>query len=182
MLSLLSVLQSCQIFMLVVLAVPESFDISVRLAISDFLPLSCPLCIRVISAFHTLCSMFSSFRRFVVLSVSSRIVNSTRSRKLCITPVFFSFFSHHLSPMGPINELQRCPSRMGHKGSTHLSPVHAYEFLSRCRFSNLTPRQPMAELFVLASSRFPLRKSEENSLLLRFKLTNTDMVSVDCTH
>ena len=70
----------------------EKFDISVRLAISDFLPLSCPLCIRVISDFHTLCSMFSSFRRFVVLSVSSRIVNSTRSRKLCITPVFFSVF------------------------------------------------------------------------------------------
>ena len=96
MLSVLSVLQSCQIFMLVVLAVPESFDISVRLAISDFLPLSCPLCIRVISDFHTLRSMFSSFRRFVVLSVSSRIVNSTRSRKLCITPVFF-FFCFFLS-------------------------------------------------------------------------------------
>ena len=49
----------------------------------------------------------------------------------------------------------------GHKGSTHLSPVHAYEFLSRCRFSTPTPRQPMVELFVLTSSRFPLRKSEE---------------------
>ena len=49
----------------------------------------------------------------------------------------------------------------GHKGSTHLSPVQAYEFLSRCRFSTPTPRQPMIEVFVLASSRFPLRKSEE---------------------
>ena len=45
--------------------------------------------------------------------------------------------------------------------STQLSPIHAYEFLSRCRFSTPTPRQPMVELFVLASSRFPLRKPEE---------------------
>ena len=49
----------------------------------------------------------------------------------------------------------------GHKRSTHLSPIHAYEFLSRCRFSTPTPRQPMVELFVLASSRFPYQKSEE---------------------
>ena len=48
-----------------------------------------------------------------------------------------------------------------HKGPTQLSPVHAYEFLSRCSFSTPTHRQPMVELFVLASSRFLLQKSEE---------------------
>ena len=52
----------------------------------------------------------------------------------------------------------------GQKGSTHLSPVRAYEFLSRCRFSTPTPRQPMVKPFVLASSRFPLRKPEEKSI------------------
>ena len=45
--------------------------------------------------------------------------------------------------------------------STHLSPVHVYDILSQCRFSTPTPRQLMVELFVCASSRFPLRKSEE---------------------
>ena len=45
------------------------------------------------------------------------------------------------------------------QGSIHLSPVHAYEFVSRCRFSTPTPRL-MIELFVLTSSHFPLRKSE----------------------
>ena len=70
----------------------------------------------------------------------------------------------------------------GHKGSTHLSPVHAYDFFSRCRFSTPTPRQPMVELFVLTSSRFPLRKREENSLLLSLELANSDLVGVCCTH
>ena len=46
-------------------------------------------------------------------------------------------------------------------GSTHLSPVHAYEFLSRCRFSTPTPRQPIVELLVLTSSHFPLQRAEE---------------------
>ena len=71
----------------------------------------------------------------------------------------------------------------GHKGSTHLSPVHAYEFLSRCRFSTPTPRQPMIEVFVLASSRFPLRKSEEKftsaeSRTLKFRLSGRNLYPV----
>ena len=75
--------------------------------------------------------------------------------------LLFCFF-HHLSPMGPINELQRCPSRVWSQGiSAHLSPVHAYECLSRCRFSTSTPRQLMVELFVHTYSRFSLRESEE---------------------
>ena len=44
---------------------------------------------------------------------------------------------------------------------TRLSPVHAYESSSRCRFSATTPRQLMIELFVLMSSPIPLRKSEK---------------------
>ena len=76
-------------------------------------------------------------------------------------------FLHDLSPMGPINELQRCPSRVWSQGIyLPISPrVHAYEFLSRSRFSTPTPPQPMVELFVLTSSRFPLRKPEEKFTL-----------------
>ena len=51
-----------------------------------------------------------------------------------------------------------------------------------CRFSTPAPRQSIAELFVLTSSRFPLRKSEENVLLLRLRLTNSDFVGECCTY
>ena len=35
-----------------------------------------------------------------------------------------------------------------------------YDFLSRCKFSNLTTRQPMVEFYLLTFPRFPLRKKE----------------------
>ena len=38
-----------------------------------------------------------------------------------------------------------------------------YDFLSRCRFSNLTTHQPMVELYLLTFPRFPLRKKEHKS-------------------
>ena len=38
-----------------------------------------------------------------------------------------------------------------------------YDFLSRCKFSNLTTRQPMVEFYLLTSPRFPLRKKEHKS-------------------
>ena len=57
-------------------------------------------------------------------------------------------------------------------------------FLSRCRFSTPTPRQPLVELFVLTcppASRCGNHK--KNSLLLSLELTNSDfLVGVRCTH
>ena len=38
-----------------------------------------------------------------------------------------------------------------------------YDFLSRCKFSTLTARQPMVEFYLLAFPRFPLRKKEHKS-------------------
>ena len=38
-----------------------------------------------------------------------------------------------------------------------------YDFLSRCKFSTLTPRQPTAEFYLLTFPRFPLRKKEHKS-------------------
>ena len=35
-----------------------------------------------------------------------------------------------------------------------------YDFLSRCKFSTLTTRQPMVEFYLLKFPRFPLRKKE----------------------
>ena len=52
----------------------------------------------------------------------------------------------------------------GHKGSSHLSPVHALQFfLSRCKFSTLTTRQSMVEFHLLTFPRFLLRKKEHKS-------------------
>ena len=36
-------------------------------------------------------------------------------------------------------------------------------FLSRCKFSTLTTRQPMVEIYLLTFPRFPLRKKEHKS-------------------
>ena len=38
-----------------------------------------------------------------------------------------------------------------------------YNFLSRCKFSILTTRQPMVEFYLLTFPRFPLRKKENKS-------------------
>ena len=39
----------------------------------------------------------------------------------------------------------------------------SYNFLSRCKFSTLTTRQPMVEFYLLTFPRFPLRKKEHKS-------------------
>ena len=71
---------------------------------------------------------------------------------------FLSFIS--LIADGPHHYHPAC----GHKGPSHLSPVHALQcFLSRCKFSTLTTRQPMVEFYLLTFPRFPLRKKEHKS-------------------
>ena len=45
-----------------------------------------------------------------------------------------------------------------------ISPRFApYDFLSRCKFSTLTTRQPKVEFYLLMFPRFPLRKKEHKS-------------------
>ena len=72
---------------------------------------------------------------------------------------FFFFFFISLIADGPHHYHPAC----GHEGSSHLSPVHALQFLSRCKFSTLTTRQPMVEFYLLTFPRFPLRKKEHKS-------------------
>ena len=38
-----------------------------------------------------------------------------------------------------------------------------YDFVSRCKFSTLTTRQPMVEFYLLTFPRFPLQKKEHKS-------------------
>ena len=69
----------------------------------------------------------------------------------------FSFFFFFLSS-------QHYHPACGHKGSSHLSPGSRLTiFLSRCKFSTLTTRQPMVEFYLLTFPRFPLRKKQHKS-------------------
>ena len=77
--------------------------------------------------------------------------------QVCALATFFFFFS--LIADGPHHYHPAC----GHKGSSHLSRFTPYNFLSRCKFSTLTTRQPMVEFYLLTFPRFPLRKKEHKS-------------------
>ena len=106
--------------------------------------------------------------------------NKKLSSKHSSTGSCFCLFVFHLRSMD-LNQrarlpfpplLQRCHPACGHQGSSHLSPVLAYNILSRCKLSPLTPRQPMIELYTLTFSCFPLRKSELKRLIKsRIELT-----------
>ena len=80
---------------------------------------------------------------------------STRSE------LFFSFFFFHLTYSRWTSSLPSClwsqrifPSLPGSRLTI---------FLSRCKFSTLTTRQPMVEFYLLTFPRFPLRKKEHKS-------------------
>ena len=74
---------------------------------------------------------------------------------------FLFFFFFHLTYSRWTSSLPSClwsqrifPSLPGSRFTT---------FLSRCKFSTLTTRQPMVEFYLLTFSRFPLRKKEHKS-------------------
>ena len=79
----------------------------------------------------------------------------------CVPPPFFSFFFFHLTYSRWTSSLPSClwsqrifPSLPGSRLTI---------FLSRCKFSTLTTRQPMVEFYLLTFPRFPLRKKEHKS-------------------
>ena len=74
---------------------------------------------------------------------------------------FFLFFFFHLTYSRWTSSLPSClwsqrifPSLPGSRLTI---------FLSRCKFSTLTTRQPMVEFYLLTFPRFPLRKKEHKS-------------------
>ena len=76
---------------------------------------------------------------------------------------FFSFLFFHLTYSRWTSSLPSClwsqrifPSLPGSRLTI---------FLSRCKFSTLTTRQPMVEFYLLTFPRFPLRKKEHKSYL-----------------
>ena len=75
--------------------------------------------------------------------------------------MFFFFFFFHLTYSRWTSSIPSClwsqrifPSLPGSRLTI---------FLSRCKFSTLTTRQPMVEFYLLTFPRFPLRKKEHKS-------------------
>ena len=74
---------------------------------------------------------------------------------------FFFFFFFHLTYSRWTSSLPSClwPQRI----FPSLPGSRLTIFLSRCKFSTLTTRQPMVEFYLLTFPRFPLRKKEHKS-------------------
>ena len=84
-----------------------------------------------------------------------------RGRSLLSLAFFSSFFFFRLTYSRWTSSLPSClwsqrifPSLPGSRLTI---------FLSRCKFSTLTTRQPMVEFYLLTFPRFPLRKKEHKS-------------------
>ena len=57
-----------------------------------------------------------------------------------------------------------------------------YDFLSRCKFDNLTT-QPMVEFYLLTFACFPVRKKEHNNqTLVRIERTTSALAGVQVTY
>ena len=79
----------------------------------------------------------------------------------CLSCIFFFFFFFHLTYSRWTSSLPSCPwSQMIFPS---LPGSRLTTFLSRCKFSTLTTRQPMVEFYLLTFPRFPLRKKEHKS-------------------
>ena len=73
----------------------------------------------------------------------------------------FSFFFFHLTYSRWTSPLPSC--LWSQRISPSLPGSRLTFFLSRCKFSTLTSRQPMVEFYLLTFPRFPLRKKEHKS-------------------
>ena len=76
------------------------------------------------------------------------------------TQTFFFLFFFHLTYSRWTSSL---PSCLWSQIFPSLPGSRLTNFLSRCKFSTLTTRQPMVEFYLLTFPRFPLRKKEHKS-------------------
>ena len=84
---------------------------------------------------------------------------TTTSQSYCSFFLFFSFSFMSLIADGPLITIPPVVTK-----DLPISPRFTpYDFLSRCKFSTLTTRQPMVEFYLLTFPRFPLRKKEHKS-------------------
>ena len=112
-----------------------------------------------------LCLDFSTAARCFFLKVQGTFFReSSRDfviRVFCmvLSSEFFSSFFSFISLIadGPHHYHPAC----GHKGSSHLFPVHALQFfLSRRKFSTLTTRQPMVEFGQTETKKYEQQRTK----------------------
>ena len=84
-----------------------------------------------------------------------------RTQALMSLFFFFFFFFFHLTYSRWTSSLPSC--LWSQKIFPSLPGSRLTFFLSRCKFSTLTTRQPMVEFYLLTFPRFPLRKKEHKS-------------------
>ena len=89
-----------------------------------------------------------------------------KNRKTLFGPsVFLFFFFFHLTYSRWTSSLPSC--LWSQRIFPSLPGSRLTFFLSRCKFSTLTTRQPMVEFYLLTFPRFPLRKKEHKSYLVK---------------
>ena len=89
---------------------------------------------------------------------------------LAVSFFFFFFFFFHLTYSRWTSSLPSC--LWSQRIFPSLPGSCLTIFLSRCKFSTLTSRQPMIEFYLLTFPRFPLRKNT-NPTLVRIELTTS---------
>ena len=110
----------------------------------------------------TLASRARKLRPGILTHESIDRKKNTELYEVLLYCIFFSFlFFFHLTYSRWTSSLPSClwsqrifPSLPGSRLTI---------FLSRCKFSTLTTRQPMVEFYLLTFQRFPLRKKENKS-------------------
>ena len=94
---------------------------------------------------------------------------------------FFSFFFFHLTYSRWTSSLPSCLPVV--TKDLPISPRFTpYNFLSRCKFSTLTTRQPMVEFYLLAFPRFRYERKNTNPTLVRIELTTSVLADVQLTY
>ena len=64
-----------------------------------------------------------------------------------------------------------------------ISPLFTpYNFLSRCKFSTLTTRQPMVEFYLLTLPRFRYERNNTNPTLVIIELTTSALAGVQIAY
>ena len=117
------------------------------------------------SAFIHLCRVILSHMNPTVVSLLSDLFRSlgVYRRPIVFPPIFFFFFFFffNLTYSRWTSSLPSC--LWSQRIFPSLPGSRLTFFLSRCKFSTLTTRQPMVEFYLFAFPRFPLRKKEHKS-------------------
>ena len=117
---------------------------------------------------HTIILLYSSiYRQYTMVCshvASNSVLSAVRHQERMSSTerrFFFFLFFFHLTYSRWTSSLPSC--LWSQRIFPSLPGSRLTMFLSRCKFSTLTTRQPMVEFYILTFPRFPLRKKEHKS-------------------